>query len=127
LSELEDLSELDGAEAVDGAAAAAGVDPLDAAAGDPSLLEPDVSPDPDPDPDSDPAELPDSPLLSPPLAPGFALPYPSAYQPPPLKLIAGAEITRSSEPPQKGQTVISASENFWIFSVWRLHCLHSYS
>ena len=26
---------------------------------------------------------------------GLGLPYPSAYQPPPLKLTAGAEITRS--------------------------------
>ena len=43
---------------------------------------------------------------------GFALPYPSAYHPPPLKLIAGAEITRSSFSPQCGQAVISGSENF---------------
>jgi len=60
-------------------------------------------------------------------ADGLALPYPSAYQPPPLKAIAGAEMTRSSRPPQCGQTVISVSENFWIFSVWSLHSLHSYS
>ena len=58
---------------------------------------------------------------------GAELPYPSAYQPPPLKEIAGAEMTRSSGPPQCGQMVISVSENFWIFSVCRLHCWHSYS
>jgi len=50
---------------------------------------------------------------------GLALPYPSAYQPPPLKEIAGAEITRLRLPPQWGHPVISASENFWRFSVWR--------
>jgi hypothetical protein len=31
---------------------------------------------------------------------GLALPYPSAYQPPPLKEMAGAERTRSMCPPQ---------------------------
>lgn len=31
---------------------------------------------------------------------GLALPYPSAYQPPPLKLTAGAWRTRSRCPPQ---------------------------
>jgi hypothetical protein len=39
----------------------------------------------------------------------------------------GAEMTRSSSPPQCGQMVISVSENFWIFSVWRLQVVHSYS
>jgi hypothetical protein len=58
---------------------------------------------------------------------GAELPYPSAYQPPPLKAMAGAEMTRSSGPPQCGQMVISGSENFWIFSVCLLHCVHSYS
>lgn len=43
---------------------------------------------------------------------GLALPYPSAYQPPPLKAMAGAEITRSMGPPQWGHVVISGSENF---------------
>ena len=46
------------------------------------------------------------------LAAGLAEAYPSAYQPPPLKAIAGAETTRSSVPPQWGQIVISGSENF---------------
>jgi hypothetical protein len=58
---------------------------------------------------------------------GLALPYPSAYHPPPLKETAGAERTRSSLPAQWGQTVISGSENFWIFSVWRWQAVHSYS
>ena len=40
---------------------------------------------------------------------------------------AGAEMTRFKSPPQWGQAVISVSENFWIFSVWRLHWVHSYS
>ncbi len=53
--------------------------------------------------------------------------YKSLYQPPPLKLIAGAVSTRSSIPPQCGQTVISVSENFWIFSVCLWHNVHSYS
>ena len=67
-------------------------------------------------------------LFEPPLAAdGFFEPYPSANQPPPLNCIAGAEITRSSLPPQCGHTVISASENFWIFSVRLWHCVHSYS
>ena len=34
------------------------------------------------------------------LAAGLAEAYPSAYQPPPLKAIAGAETTRCSVPPQ---------------------------
>jgi hypothetical protein len=66
------------------------------------------------------------PLLSPPDF-GLALPYPSAYHPPPLKETAGAEMTRSRGPLQKGQTVISASENFCIFSVCRWQAVHSYS
>jgi hypothetical protein len=45
-------------------------------------------------------------------AAGFAEPYPSAYQPPPFKEKAGAEMTRLSAPPQCGQDVISGSENF---------------
>jgi hypothetical protein len=71
-----------------------------------------------------PSELP--PSLDP-AALGFALPYPSAYQPPPLKAIAGAEMTRSRPPPQLGQIVISGSENFWIFSVCLWQAVHSYS
>ena len=61
------------------------------------------------------------------LVPGFAFPYPSANQPPPLNEIAGADITRSSSPPHFGQTVISGSENFWIFSVRLWQAVHSYS
>ena len=52
---------------------------------------------------------------------GFAEPYPSLYHPPPAKWTAGAVMVRSSSPAQKGQTVISTSENFWIFSVRRWH------
>ncbi len=62
-----------------------------------------------------------------PAAAGFALPYPSANQPPPLNEIAGAEITRSNAPPHFGQIVISGSENFWIFSVRLWQAVHSYS
>lgn len=61
------------------------------------------------------------------LVAGFGLEYRSLYQPLPLNEIAGAEITRSSGPLQYGQSVISGSENFWRFSVWRPHCLHLYS
>jgi len=69
---------------------------------------------------------PEPPLLSLPDF-GLALPYPSAYQPPPLKATAGAERTRSRGSLQKGQTVISGSENFCIFSVRRWQAVHSYS
>ena len=75
------------------------------------------------------AVVPESPLPS--LASldddGLALAYPSLNQPPPLKEMAAAETTRSSGPPQYGHSVISASENFWIFSVCFLHRLHLYS
>jgi hypothetical protein len=60
-------------------------------------------------------------------AAGFAFPYPSANHPPPLNAIAGAVITRSSTPPHFGQTVISGSENFCIFSVRLWQAVHSYS
>lgn len=53
--------------------------------------------------------------------------YPSLNHPPPLNCTEGAVITRSSLPPQCGQATISGSENFCIFSVCRLHCVHSYS
>ncbi len=72
----------------------------------------------------------DDPSLVPPsldAAAGLAEPYPSAYQPPPFNENAGAEMTRFSAPPQCGQVVISGSENFWIFSVWRWQAVHSYS
>ena len=36
-------------------------------------------------------------------------------------------MTRSSWPLQWGQTVISVSENFWIFSVRLWQAVHSYS
>lgn len=68
----------------------------------------------------------DEPAVSPPLF-GFDEEYRSLYQPPPLNCTAGAEITRSSVPPQAGHVVISGSENFWIFSTCLRHCLHSYS
>ena len=58
---------------------------------------------------------------------GLAEAYPSAYQPPPLRAKAGAVMTRFNSPLQCGQTVISGSENFWIFSVWRWQARHSYS
>lgn len=57
----------------------------------------------------------------------FAEEYRSAYQPPPLNDTAGALSTRSSLPPQCGHTVISGSENFWIFSTRLWHAAHSYS
>ena len=44
--------------------------------------------------------LPESPLDSLLDAAGLTLPYPSLNQPPPLNEMAGAEITRSSAPPQ---------------------------
>ena len=47
-------------------------------------------------------DLPESLLLSLDADDGFALPYPSAYQPPPLKATAGAWMTRSIGPPQWG-------------------------
>jgi hypothetical protein len=82
------------------------------------------------------AEAEESPLVepaagavadSPPAGAGFAEPYPSAYQPPPLSEKAGAESTRTNTPPQCGHVVISGSENFWIFSVLRWQAEHSYS
>lgn len=65
--------------------------------------------------------------VSPAAAAGFAEPYPSAYQPPPLSAKAGAESTRVNAPPQCGHVVISGSENFWIFSILRWQAEHSYS
>lgn len=66
-------------------------------------------------------------LLASPELFGFALEYKSEYHPPPLKLTAGAESTRSRCPLQCGQIVISGSENFCLFSVRSWHCVHSYS
>ncbi len=56
-------------------------------------------------------------LLLSPAAFGFALEYRSEYHPPPLKLTAGTESTRSRCPLQCGQIVISGSENFCLLSV----------
>jgi hypothetical protein len=64
------------------------------------------------DPEAEAAESDDSAFDSPPLAAGFTEAYPSLYQPPPLNEMAAAVIVRSSGPPQVGQTVRSASENF---------------
>ncbi len=92
----------------------------------PASADPDADPDPDPEPALEVAPSP--PLDSPPPdAPGFTDEYPSLYQPPPLNEIAAAVIVRSSLPPHCGQTVRSASENFWIFSIRRWHPVHSYS
>jgi hypothetical protein len=103
---------------------AAGAGAADGVAGVPELsVEGLLSELPTPVP-APPSELP---LSLDPAAFGFAFPYPSAYQPPPLKAIAGAEMTRSNGPPQLGQIVISGSENFWIFSVCLWQAVHSYS
>jgi hypothetical protein len=94
---------------VDAGAAAGAVDepdPLEADAEEPSLL------DEAAESDDEPEDALESLLLSLLDADFLALPYPSANQPPPLKEIAGAETTRSSEPPQCGHSVISGSENF---------------
>jgi len=73
-----------------------------------------------------PAEAADALLLSPEPF-GFGLEYRSEYHPPPLKLTAGAESTRSRCPLQCGQIVISGSENFCLLSVRSWHSVHSYS
>jgi hypothetical protein len=50
------------------------------------------------------------------------------YQPVPLNWIAGEEIRRRTGPPQSGQVVSVASENFWITSNRRPPSFsHSYS
>jgi hypothetical protein len=77
------------------AAGAAGVDVLEAGVLAESPLD-----DEAPASLEEPAELPESLLLSLLDGAGLALPYPSAYQPPPLKAMAGAVMTRSSLPPQ---------------------------
>ena len=66
-----------------------------------------------------------SPDFSVPAGPGEE--YRSLYHPEPLNWIAGAVRVRSRAPPQCGQVVSGASENFWIFSTRRLHCWHWYS
>ena len=81
-----------------------------------------------------PPELPASPELAAaepsdeaPAATGFADEYRSLYQPDPLNCTAAAVKVRFNEPPQCGQVVKGASENFWIFSTRRWHCWHWYS
>lgn len=56
--------------------------------------------------------LPEAPSPEPAAAGGLGEEYRSLYQPEPLNWIAGAVNVRSSGPLQKGQTVISGSENF---------------
>ena len=53
---------------------------------------------------------------------GLGEEYRSLYHPEPLNWIAGAVTVRSKTPPQCGQVVRGASENFWIFSTRRWHC-----
>lgn len=68
-----------------------------------------------------------SPALLPAVPAGLGEEYRSLYHPEPLNWIAGAVRVRSRVPPQWGQVVRGASENFWIFSTRRLHCWHWYS
>jgi len=49
------------------------------------------------------------------------------YQPEPLNWIAGEERSFRTAPPQVGQTVSGASENFWMTSNRFPSTWHSYS